>query len=44
MGELGEILFLVALGAGVFCLYYRVYILGPESVLPAEWHNPRLHL
>jgi hypothetical protein len=43
-GELGEILFLVALGAGVFWLYYRVYILGPESVLPMEWHNPRIHL
>jgi hypothetical protein len=24
----------------VFWLYYRVYIIGPESVLPAEWHNP----
>jgi len=40
-GELGEIFFLLLLGAAVFWLYYRVYILGPESVLPAEWHNPR---
>jgi hypothetical protein len=40
-GRLGEILFLVVLGAAVFWLYYRFYIIGPESVLPAEWHNPR---
>lgn len=40
-GDLGEILFLLALGVIVFWLYYRVYILGPESVLPAAWHNPR---
>ena len=39
-GLLGEIFFLVALGAVVFWLYYRVYILGPESILPAEWCNP----
>ncbi|HWA11326.1 MAG TPA: hypothetical protein VG838_17945 [Opitutaceae bacterium] len=40
-GRLGEILFLVGLGAVVFWLYYRVYILGPGSVLPPEWRNPR---
>ena len=40
-GGLGEVLFLVVLGGIVFWLYYRVYILGPESVLPAEWRNPR---
>lgn len=40
-GELGEIFFLLFLGAVVFWLYYRVYIIGPESVLPADWHNPR---
>jgi len=42
-GGLGEALFLAALGGVVFWLYYRIYILGPESVLPAEWRNPRLH-
>jgi hypothetical protein len=42
-GELGEIFFLLALGAAVFWLYYQVYIVGPESVLPAEWRNPPLH-
>jgi hypothetical protein len=42
-GELGEIFFLLALGALVFWLYYRVYIIGPESILPAEWRNPKLH-
>jgi hypothetical protein len=26
----------------VFWLYYRVYIIGPESVLPAEWLNPKI--
>jgi hypothetical protein len=26
------------LGAVIFWLY-RVYIVGPESVLPVEWHN-----
>lgn len=39
-GDLGEIVFLLLLGVVVFWLYYRVYIIGPESVLPAEWHNP----
>lgn len=40
-GGLGEMLFLLMLGAVIFWLYYRVYIIGPESVLPAEWHNAR---
>jgi len=40
-GELGEVFFLLVLGAAVFWLYYRIYILGPESVLPSEWHNPK---
>ncbi len=39
-GMLGELLFLLGLGALIFWLYYRVYILGPESILPVEWHNP----
>lgn len=39
-GQLGEILFLVFLGILVFWLYYRVYNIGPQSVLPAAWHNP----
>lgn len=39
-GAVGETLFLLALGAVVFWLYYRIYVIGPESVLPAEWHNP----
>ena len=40
-GELGEIFFLLVLGIVVFWLYYRVYILGPESVLPAAPGFPR---
>ena len=39
-GGLGELFFLLMLGLAIFWLYYRVYILGPESVLPAEWQNP----
>lgn len=39
-GGLGELFFLLALGVVVYWLYYRIYIIGPESVLPAEWHNP----
>jgi len=41
-GGLGELLFLLVLGALIFWLYYRIYIVGPESVLPAEWQNPVL--
>jgi hypothetical protein len=41
-GRLGEMLFLLFLGVAIYWLYYRIYILGPESVLPAEWHNPML--
>jgi hypothetical protein len=40
-GGFGEALFLLCLGAIVFWLYYRIYVLGPESVLPVEWYNPR---
>lgn len=42
-GGLFEWCFLLSLGLLIFWLYYRVYILGPESVLPAGWHNPRGH-
>jgi hypothetical protein len=39
-GRVMELLFMCALGAVIFWLYYRIYVLGPESVLPVEWHNP----
>lgn len=39
-GAMGEAFFLLVLGTIVFWLYYRVYVLGPASVLPAEWRNP----
>lgn len=42
-GGMGEIFFLLALGVIVFWLYHRIYILGPESVLPAAWQNPVHH-
>lgn len=38
-GDLGEMLFLVALGVGVFCLYYEATIHGPQALLPAVWRN-----
>lgn len=38
-GTLGEILFLILLGVLVFWLYYRFTIIGPESLLPADWRN-----
>lgn len=38
-GEVGGVLFLVVLGVLVFWLYYRIYIIGPESVLPRAWWN-----
>jgi hypothetical protein len=40
-GGLGEAAFLLLLGALVFWLYYRMYILGPEYLLPPGWRNPR---
>ena len=40
-GELGEIIFLMVLGAAVFWLYYRVTIHGVASILPTDWRNPR---
>jgi bacteriorhodopsin len=43
-GELGEFFFLAALGVVVFWLYYRVYIIGPASVLPEAWRNPPHHI
>lgn len=42
-GTAGEAVFLLVLGAVVFWLYYRVYILGPQSILPSAWANPVLH-
>jgi len=39
-GGLGEVFFLAALGAGIFWLYYRNYVLGTEAILPVSWHNP----
>ena len=42
-GSFGEVVFLLLLGGLVFWLYYRVYILGPESVLPHSWWNYHKH-
>jgi hypothetical protein len=41
MGELGHVAFLLGLGVLVYWMYYRMYILGPEYLLPEGWRNPR---
>jgi hypothetical protein len=38
-GRLGEMLFLAALGMGIFLLYYVATIHGAQALLPAEWRN-----
>jgi hypothetical protein len=40
-GILGEAAFLAALAVLVFWLYYRMYILGPQYLLPEAWRNGR---
>ena len=39
---MGEVVFLLALGALIFWLYYRNYVLGTQAILPRAWHNPLL--
>ena len=41
-GGVGEVLFLTVLGVCVFWLYYRNYIYGTDTILPAGWRNPIL--
>jgi hypothetical protein len=38
-GQAGEAFFLIALGAVIFWLYYRNYLMGTEYILPAMWRN-----
>jgi len=38
-GGVGEIIFLSALGAVIFWLYYRNYMLGTQFILPDAWRN-----
>ena len=42
-GTIGEAVFLIALGAGVFWMYYVMTEHGVASLLPAVWRNPGLH-
>jgi hypothetical protein len=42
-GSAGELVFLIGLGALVFWLYYRNYLLGTQAILPPGWRNPGLH-
>lgn len=39
-GKLGETVFLLVLGAGVFWCYYQLCNHGPAALLPASWRNP----
>jgi hypothetical protein len=43
VGGAGDIFFLAGLGALIFWLYYRNYLLGTQAILPAMWHNPIVH-
>jgi len=38
-GELGQVAFYVLLAAGVFYLYYQLYIHGPQAILPQMFWN-----
>lgn len=38
-GGLGQVVFLALLGAGVYFLYYQLYIHGPEALLPQVLRN-----
>lgn len=40
-GRVGETIFLVVLGAGIFWCYYQLSNHGPEALLPETWRNPR---
>ena len=39
-GRVGETLFLLILGAGVFWCYYQLCNHGPAALLPKDWRNP----
>ena len=36
-GRFGEYLFVIILLAGVYYLWYRIILIGPESLLPPNW-------
>lgn len=42
-GSMGEIAFLFGFGGLIFWLYYRNYIHGTDSIIPAVWRNPLIH-
>lgn len=39
-GNIGEMLFLSALGVLIFWLYYRLTVHGAEAIVPTGWRNP----
>lgn len=42
-GDIGETAFLLGLGAVIFWLYHRNYLMGTEYILPAVWRNGVMH-
>ena len=42
-GGVGEAMFLIGLGALIYWLYYRNYLLGTGAILPEMWRNPVVH-
>ena len=43
VGGAGDAIFLIGLGALVFWLYYRNYLMGTQYILPAIWRNDLIH-
>lgn len=41
-GGAGDVVFLLCLGAVIFWLYYRNYVVGTQAIVPAIWRNPHL--
>lgn len=39
-GSPGVMVLLCLLGIGLFFLYFRIYVDGPETLLPRRWRNP----
>ena len=36
-GDLGIIIFYALLGTFIFFIYFRIYTMGPETILPPAW-------
>lgn len=38
-GRIGEYIFILVLLAIVYFIWFQIFVHGPQSVLPANWHN-----